>query len=75
MYARNITQLSTNRRIIESSGYPHRDEEGNYKLEGLLKTDKGEYKRDTMKFPVPVPNTDEQARPPAGKRWTVGKVP
>ena len=26
-----------------------------------------------MKFPVPVPNTDEQARPPAGKRWIVGK--
>ena len=73
MYARDITQLSTNRRFIESSRYPHRDEEGSYKLESLLKTDEGIYKRDTMKFPVPVPDTDEMARPPAGKRWTVGK--
>ncbi len=74
MYARDWTRLSTNRRIIETSTYPHRDEGGVYKLEGLLKTDKGMYRRDTMKFPVPIPDTDEVAYPPEGKRWTVGEI-
>ena len=74
MYARDTTQLSTNRRIIEPTSYLHRDEEGSYKLESLLKTDEGMYKRDTMKFPVPVPDTDETVRPPEGKRWTVGEI-
>ena len=74
MYARNKKQLLTNRRNIENTTYPHRDEEGSYKLEGLLKTDEGMYKRETMKFPVPIPDTNEVARPPEGKRWTVGKI-
>lgn len=74
MYTRNIKQLSTNRRNIENIKYSQRDEEGSYKLEGLLKTDEGMYKRETMKYPVPVPDTDEVARPPEGKRWTVGEI-
>ena len=74
MYARDITQLSTNRRIIENPKYPHKDEDGSYKLEGLLKTDEGMYKRETMKFPVQIPNTEAVALPPEGKRWTVGAI-
>ena len=72
MYAKDITSLQVNRRIVESARYPFRDEQGSYRLEAITKTDEGMYRRDTMKFPVPVPGTEETAIPPLGKRWTIG---
>ena len=74
MFARDISQLTTNRRIIQSATYPHRDDEGAFRLQSLIKTDEGMYRRDTMKFGVPVPDTDEMAYPPDGQRWTAGQV-
>ena len=74
MFSRDKSQLSTNRRIIQSAAYPHRDDEGAFRLQSLIKTDEGMYRRDTMKFGIPVPDTDEIAYPPDGQRWTSGQA-
>ena len=74
MFARDISQLSTNRRIIQSATYPHNDDEGAFRLQSLIKTDEGMYRRDTMKFGVPVPGADAVAYPPDGQRWTSGQA-
>ena len=74
MFSRDKSQLSTNRRIIQSATYPHRDDEGAFRLQSLIKTDEGMYRRDTMKFGIPVPDTDEIAYPPDGQRWTSGQA-
>ena len=72
MFSRDKSQLSTNRRIIQSATYPHSDDEGAFRLQPLVKTDEGMYRRDTMKFGIPVPGTEEMAYPPDGQRWTSG---
>ena len=72
MFSSDKSQLSTNRRIIQSATYPHSDDEGAFRLQSLIKTDEGMYRRDTMKFGVPVPGTEEMAYPPDGQRWTSG---
>ena len=74
MFSRDKSQLSTNRRIIQSATYPHHDDDGAFRLQSLIKTDEGMYRRDTMKFGVPVPDTDEMAYPPDGQRWTAGQA-
>ena len=45
---------------------------GAFRLQSLIKTDEGMYRRDTMKFGIPVPDTDDMAYPPQGQRWTSG---
>ena len=72
MYAKDISILAIRKRIIESVNYPYSDDEGSYRLQSLTKTDEGAYRRDTMKFGIPVPGTDEVAYPPPGQRWTAG---
>ena len=72
MFSSDKSQLSTNRRIIQSATYPHSDDEGAFRLQSLIKTDEGMYRRDTMKFGIPVPGTEEMAYPPDGQRWTSG---
>ena len=72
MFSSDKSQLSTNRRVIQSATYPHSDDEGAFRLQSLIKTDEGMYRRDTMKFGIPVPGTEEMAYPPDGQRWTSG---
>ena len=72
MFTKNISNLSINRRIIQSATYPHKDDDGAFRYQSLIKTDEGMYQRDTMKFGVPVPGTNEMAYPPQGQRWTSG---
>ncbi len=73
-YAKNKTIYKTNRRNIDKD-FNFFDEKENayYTLEGITKTDKGTYKRDTMKFSIINPETGEEVFPPENKRWTVGK--
>jgi len=73
-YAKTKNKFIPNRRFINKE-YKFFDEKKGayYALENLVKTDKGIYKRDTMKFAVINPNTGEEIYPPEGKRWTAGK--
>ena len=74
MYSRDIHCLSTNRRAIESVTYTHDDENGFFRLQPLIKSDIGAYRRDTMKYRVEIPDAPgEYAVPPEGRRWTVGE--
>ena len=61
-----------NYRDIERE-YKLKDEIGYYKLEGIEKTNKGAYKRETMMFPVIDPKTNKKFYPKEGMRWTAGK--
>ena len=72
MFAKDKSSLSVNRRIIQSATYPHKDDDGAFRYQSLIKTDEGMYQRDTMKYGVPVPGTNEMAYPPQGQRWTSG---
>ncbi len=47
--------------------YPHSDEDGNYRLQTILKSNRGESKRDTMCFEI------NGYKPPATKRWQAGE--
>lgn len=47
--------------------YPHTDEDGNYRLQTILKSNRGENRRDTMCFSI------NGYTPPATKRWQAGK--
>lgn len=47
--------------------YPHHDEDGNYRLQTILKSNRGESKRETMTFEL------DGYRPPATKRWQAGE--
>jgi adenine-specific DNA-methyltransferase len=53
--------------------YKYKDSDGEYNLDLFLKTDSGEYKRDTMKFPIKDKSTGVEYFPPKGMRWTFGK--
>ena len=72
MFAKDVSGLTINRRVIQSAAYPHHDDDGHFRFQTLIKTDEGMYQRDTMKFGIPVPGTNEMAYPPEGQRWTSG---
>lgn len=71
-YSKNPIKFKTNRRTIDKK-FNLEDENGYYTLEGLLKTDEGEYKRDTMKFGIINPKTNTTIYPPQNKRWIIGE--
>lgn len=48
--------------------YPHEDKDGRFRLQTILKSDRGENKRDTMKFAI------DGYKPPAGQRWQGGET-
>lgn len=56
---------------LQSSGkersYPHSDEDGNYRLQTILKSNRGESKRETMQFSL------NGYTPPQNKRWQAGE--
>jgi len=68
-YAKNIGNIES---ICENYKriYKYEDKNGEYNLELPLKTDEGEYQRDTMKFEIVTP--EGNFCPPVGKRWTYG---
>lgn len=47
--------------------YPHHDKDGDYRLQTILKSNRGESKRDTMCFSL------EGYTPPSTKRWQAGE--
>ncbi len=47
--------------------YPHTDDDGNYRLQTILKSNRGESKRETMQFPL------NGYTPPPTKRWQAGE--
>lgn len=47
--------------------YPHHDQDGNYRLQTILKSNRGESKRDTMTFGL------DGYFPPPSKRWQAGE--
>lgn len=57
--------------LFVSSGkersYPHTDKEGNYRLQTILKSNRGENKRETMTFSL------NGYTPPPTKRWQAGE--
>jgi adenine-specific DNA-methyltransferase len=74
MYAKNKeSSLALNRRKINNRDYPFKDENGYYRLQGLLKTDQGTYQRNTMKFGIKSPKNKKNIYPPKGKRWIIGE--
>ncbi len=52
----------------EDRVYPYSDNEGEYRLSIIEKKNSGEYRRDTMQFPI------LGVIPRAGKRWQLGEV-
>ncbi len=48
--------------------YPHHDKDGNYRLQTILKSNRGENKRETMTFSL------AGYTPPTTKRWQAGEV-
>jgi adenine specific DNA methylase Mod len=57
--------------FLQNSGkdrsYPHADEDGNYRLQTILKSNRGESKRETMQFSI------NRYTPPPTKRWQAGE--
>lgn len=51
----------------EERSYPHHDEDGNYRLQTILKSNRGESKRETMRFEL------NGYKPPVTKRWQAGE--
>lgn len=47
--------------------YPHHDKDGDYRLQTILKSNRGESKRETMTFEL------DGYKPPATKRWQAGE--
>lgn len=47
--------------------YPHTDDDGNYRLQTILKSNRGESKRETMQFSL------DGYTPPPTKRWQAGE--
>lgn len=47
--------------------YPHTDKDGNYRLQTILKSNRGESKRETMQFEL------HGYTPPSTKRWQAGE--
>ncbi len=61
------TKVKPRVRAKETRTYPHKDQEGSYRVAIIEKKDKGTYKRDTMKFEI----IGKKPRP--GKRWQIGE--
>lgn len=72
IYAKDKARVKINKLEFEKK-YSYSDENGRYNLSTFLKTDSGEYKRDTMKFEIIDESTGKKYLPPHGKRWTYGK--
>lgn len=72
VYAKDKNKAKVNKQRFEKA-YKYHDELGDYNLEKFLKTDKGAYQRDTMKFPIVDPKTGTTYLPPEGMRWTFGQ--
>lgn len=72
IYAKNKDKAKINKLKFEKK-YSYADEYGRYNLATFLKTDSGEYRRDTMKFEIIDKSTGKKYFPPLGKRWTYGK--
>lgn len=53
--------------------YQYQDEQGPYNLEGIEKTNLGQYERPTMLFDIVDPKTRIVFRPSSEMRWTLGK--
>ena len=51
----------------EERSYPHNDKDGKYRLQTILKSDRGENKRETMRFRI------DSYQPPIGERWQGGE--
>ncbi len=71
-YARNINKTIFNKRLLKRE-YPLQDENGFYRLESLVKTNLGIYKRNNLVYGIKKPDTGEIIYPPQNKRWTIGK--
>ena len=69
-YAMIMSEGKINRRITkkEERKYPHRDEDGFFRLGVVEKKNTGGYRRDTMQFKI----LGQSPRP--GKRWQIGEV-
>ena len=61
-----------NYRKIERE-YKHKDNLGYYNLEGLEKTNLGDYERKTMQFAIIDPKTNKSFYPSKNMRWTIGE--
>lgn len=72
VYAKDKSKAIINKEAFDKQ-YKYSDEQGNYNLNTFLKTDSGEYKRETMKFEIEDTSTGKKYLPPEGKRWTYGK--
>lgn len=51
----------------KNRSYPHSDFDGEYRLQTILKSNRGESRRDTMRFEI------NGYKPPETKRWQAGK--
>ena len=72
VYAKNKKEAGIYQEEFEKL-YKYKDIKGEYNLETFIKTDKGTYNRETMKFDIIDPSTGKIYKPPIGKRWTYGK--
>lgn len=52
----------------EARSYPHSDADGAFRIQTILKSDRGENKRETMRFEV------QGYTPPVGQRWQGGET-
>ena len=59
-------KLTPRIRLKETRIYPHKDDEGNYRLTIIEKKNAGEYVRESMQFPI------LGIKPRVGKRWQIG---
>ncbi len=71
-YFRNKKAGIFNYRNIERE-YKLKDEFGPYNLGGIEKTNRGAYKRETMRFPITDPKTGKKFYPKENMRWTIGQ--
>lgn len=72
VYAKDKSKATINKESFIKK-YKCSDEKGNYNISLFLKTDSGDYKRDTMKFEIVDKSTGKIYLPPEGKRWTYGR--
>ena len=72
VYAKDKSKVKINKESFKKK-YKYFDDQGNYNLTTFLKTDSGDYKRNTMKFEIIDSKTGKVYLPPEGKRWTFGK--
>lgn len=71
-YAKNKKAGIFNYRYIDRK-YKFKDSKGPYNLEGLEKTNIGQYERKTMQYPMIDPATNTKFLPKKNMRWTIGE--